>query len=37
MITNISLNNPVVTIALSIIIGTIFGMISGKVAQAAGS
>ena len=37
MITSAALTNPVVTIALSIIIGTIFGMISGKVAASAGS
>tara|TARA_B110000008_G_C16890344_1_gene532601 strand:- start:293 stop:802 length:510 start_codon:yes stop_codon:yes gene_type:complete len=37
MVTSIALTNPVVTIALSIIIGSIFGMISGKVAASLGS
>ena len=37
MVTSVAINNPVITIALSIIIGTIFGMISGKVAASLGS
>ena len=37
MVTTAALTNPVVTISLSIIIGTIFGMISGKVAASMGS
>ncbi|MEC7885203.1 MAG: DUF1097 domain-containing protein [Pseudomonadota bacterium] len=34
LVTTMQLSNPVIFVALSIIIGTIFGMISGKVASA---
>jgi hypothetical protein len=37
MVTAASLSNPVVVIALSVILGAVFGMISGKVADAIGS
>ena len=34
MISTVAITNPVVSIAISIIIGSIFGMLSGKVAKA---
>jgi len=37
MISSVELNNPVVTVSLSIIIGAVFGMVSGKIAEAVGS
>ena len=37
MISSVALNNPVVTVSLSIIIGAVFGMVSGKVAASMGS
>jgi len=36
MISTVAMSNPVVTIAISIIIGSVFGMLSGKVASAIG-
>ena len=37
MISSVALHNPVITVSLSIIIGAVFGMLSGKAAQAMGS
>ena len=37
MITSTAIHNPVITISLSIIIGSIFGMLSGKLAAAIGN
>jgi hypothetical protein len=37
MISSVALHNPVITVSLSIIIGAVFGMLSGKAAQAIGS
>ena len=37
MISSVALHNPVITVSLSIIIGAVFGMLSGKVAEAIGS